>query len=229
MFKFFEVLRNTKTIIPVLVIFAVSIVVLSIIFIPRNIQPTQNTLSDTEKQYRNNLPQVFPSGPGGFGTLVVNSNPSEARVIIDGAEDEGGNTSPTVLPINQTSFKVSTIPEGKHTLFVSKKGYEFQELSFEIKTNQITRLDLQLSPMATLPLASTVPLDEWKKKLPITTPEYVLEYDNQKNVVKATLKISDSNAEGLQQKAQLLYGQLNDKLRELGADVDQVKIEFKIE
>lgn len=111
---------------------------------PPAIAPT--ALNPEERNYPEASPQrFFTDNTNRAGILIVTSNPSGARVMIDSEEAEVSSTG-TVLPVNITPFKASNIPTGKHNLTLFKKGYNLAAEQFEIKPNEITRLDTTLTP-----------------------------------------------------------------------------------
>lgn len=108
-------------------------------------QPSDR-FNTTETQYKEAYPQQFFNQENtGTGSLIVDSNPPGARVLIDSPEEEV--TSPGILnPVNTTPFKISSLPVGNHNLFAFLEGYNFTEEPFTITAGQVTRIMFQLSP-----------------------------------------------------------------------------------
>lgn len=110
-------------------------------------------LTATEKSYPSAPPQSFPGfNPQVRGGLVVTTTPSEARVLVDAAESEEGEapleTAPSSPPPTKISpFTFLDIPEGSHVLSVFKKGYLEEKIQFIIKPDEITRINIHLTPL----------------------------------------------------------------------------------
>lgn len=130
-----------------------TILVLSILFSfftkpatpPISVQPTQK-LNPREQLYPEATPQeFFSSDSADVGTLIVDSNPQGARVVIDTTEEEVPDAN-NPQPVNITPFKITTIPTGAHTLTASKQGYNFVVVDFTIEKGSVTRLMLNLAP-----------------------------------------------------------------------------------
>lgn len=107
---------------------------------------SKTSLSTTEQA----LPEAkaqkfFDNNSGQYGILVVTSNPSGARVLID-SEDAEGPSDQKPLPVNLTPFKASSVPVGKHNLTVSSPGYNYSVQEITVEPNQITRIQVELVP-----------------------------------------------------------------------------------
>jgi hypothetical protein len=99
-----------------------------------------NLLNESKKQ-------VFPSSNStNMGSLIVESTPQGASVIIDVSKAEGPSDYP-VIPSNTTPFKISTVPEGKYMYSAMKDGYDLAEGIVEIKRNEQTYLNIGLLPL----------------------------------------------------------------------------------
>lgn len=106
---------------------------------------SSKSLTPEENSYPEVSPQRFFSEDSNqSGVLVVTTNPSEARVMIDSEEEEV--STETTLPVNITPFKISNIPVGQHNLTLFTQGYNFSVVQFKIEANKITRLDITLTP-----------------------------------------------------------------------------------
>lgn len=180
-----------------------------------------------ETKYRNNLPQEFPPSKEGFGTLIVTSVPDNIKVILDPPESEAPNTA-EYLPVNLTPFRVEQIPVGKHSLFASNEGFEFKEEVFEVKANNVTRVEVKLLPQTSL-LPPPSPSLSWVNRMPINTENYSVVYDENTRVITATIHINNLSATEGQQKAQILFEEIEKLLAEIGVNKNSQKIEFKIE
>lgn len=107
--------------------------------------PSSQPLTPEEKNYPEAYQQrFFSEDENQLGALIVISNPSEARAMIDLAEEEASSDS--TLPVNITPFKVSNMPVGQHNLMLFKTGYNFSTTQFNIEANKVTRLYINLVP-----------------------------------------------------------------------------------
>jgi hypothetical protein len=70
------------------------------------------------------------------GGLAINTSPTGARVMVDGAD---AGISP---------FIITNLPVGNHTLNVSYAGYTSQEQSVNVIANQIRSVNLVLGPVS---------------------------------------------------------------------------------
>ena len=73
-------------------------------------------------------------------------NVNNRRVSVPDSEEAEVPSDGTALPVNITPFKTSNIPTGKHSLILFKRGYNLASEQFEIRPNQITRLNVNLTP-----------------------------------------------------------------------------------
>ncbi|HLD01312.1 MAG TPA: hypothetical protein VJC10_00390 [Patescibacteria group bacterium] len=80
------------------------------------------------------------------GSLVVTSDLEKVRVMIDNAEVESQKVN-VRYPIQITPFRISSVPIGKHVLSGAKKGYVFEVISFTIRPNEVTRVNIKLKPL----------------------------------------------------------------------------------
>ncbi|OGE31052.1 hypothetical protein A2631_05220 [Candidatus Daviesbacteria bacterium RIFCSPHIGHO2_01_FULL_44_29] len=107
-------------------------------------------MTPEEKTYPTAPPQQFDQPSEEVGGLVVTTNPSQARVLVDAvdAEGEAPVISPQVTPppTKLTPFTMTNIPVGAHRLSIFKKGYLEKTVPFEIKVDEITRIDIELKP-----------------------------------------------------------------------------------
>jgi hypothetical protein len=115
--------------------------------------PSPTPISNTNPSIPVNIPegeeQVFPSAKNNkMGTIVVESNPTGADVIIDAPQAEAPSNYP-VIPANKTPFKLSQIPEGSYIYSATKDGYDLSEGRIEVKPGQTTNVVIQLIPLET--------------------------------------------------------------------------------
>lgn len=157
------------------------------------------------------------------GTLIVDSVPEDARVVIDTAEEEGGGENSRPVPVNMTPFRVDSIPAGSHHLLISKQGYEYQEMDVTINPGEITRITITLSPQV-LPQP---PVSEWKSKLPIITDKYSITYSDEIGIL-IVIK-PQSNGSEVQYEVQELSDEIKDRLDELKVPRTSERITWRIE
>lgn len=113
---------------------------------PRKIpSPVLSPSPSVSINYQEAFPQGYRNeGNNKFGSLIVDSTPQGARVMIDAKEEEIP-TKQTSLPINTTPFKVSQIPVGKHVLEVFKQGYNLTTMIVIIESNKISQVNIELT------------------------------------------------------------------------------------
>ena len=158
------------------------------------------------------------------GTLLVFSNPTGARVVIDAPEEEGGGGTGLDLPVNVTPVRVESIPAGKHHLFISKLGYEFKELEVEVNPGEINRVKVELEEEV-VPQPSVV---DWKSKLPINRDAYTISYSEMTGIL-VRMRLQSTTAQEAENEAQVLTDQIKNELEAIGVPTSSEKITWEIE
>lgn len=119
--------------------------------------PTANPTQLTTQEGK--LPQATPQPfrhqdeTQKTGTLVVTANVDNVKVLLDATEHpdpEDPIPQGQIWPQNTTPFSVEEIPVGQHFLFAANAPlYDTQVVEFEIKENQITRVNIEMVPLRT--------------------------------------------------------------------------------
>lgn len=118
---------------------------------PQVIEPnTPNTsdepLTETEEQFLQATPQVFPeTDTNKTGTLVIISDPRDTNVVLEAFTES--ETEGTQIPYNTAPFKFSSMPVGRYSVSAAKDGYEWTTFQFSIEENKVTRIKIQLDPI----------------------------------------------------------------------------------
>lgn len=210
-----------------LVLLMAMLVVVSALTKKPKIQPQPSILTPEEISYKDSFPQDFTKQPGEFGSLVVDSNPQEARVTLD-IPDEEVPQEKNFLPTNLTPFKVARMPVGSYTLMASKDGYNFKEIVFEIKPNQVTRLYVLLETAQGI-IDPRKQAREWITKLPISSRDYVLEYDPSNETIKATVFLKTNSASETQLETEEKMAEIKRLLYEMGVSLSTQKVDWVFE
>lgn len=114
---------------------------------PNKIKTTSAPIPTNYESFPEATKQEYPSQTSNkTGTLIVNSNPSGVKVIVDSPKSDAPEKYPQI-PENITPFKISNIPEGTYFYFASKDGFDFTEGKFEIKEGEITSVFFELVPL----------------------------------------------------------------------------------
>ncbi len=117
---------------------------------PTTFQPPQtfsSKLSTKELNYKDLPPQPLPSINSDTGILVVSSDLSDVVIELDPTENEGPQGSSQKRFTITTPFKSLSIPVGKHYLTAAKPGCVPSEVDFEIKKEDVTRLNIKLDAL----------------------------------------------------------------------------------
>lgn len=163
--RFFYLLKKPQAILISFIILIAIAVFISLVYfsfkqpspLPSSITPTvpppTEQLSAQEKNYSEAPLQPFPSPTQkGQGILVVTSDPSGARILIDVPEADTvpKKDTPTIkpIPVKITPFKMSNIPAGTHTLSAYKEGYLYTSQTFTIEANEVTRVEIKMLPIS---------------------------------------------------------------------------------
>lgn len=179
------------------------------------------------KIYNQALPQTFVNETDEYGQLVVDTTPEGARVQID-PPDEEAEEQPLIIPINTSPFKMERIPAGEHVVSIYREGYELYVEKFNIERNKQTVLDIKLIP-ATIDVNLGYSRENWIKMLPILMNEYYIEYDPQREVIKATLNTRVVNQfNNIDQRSEYLKELVREKLKVYGVDINKENIEWII-
>jgi hypothetical protein len=202
------------------------IVLVSILLLSSRQTESPTKLSSQEQQIPVTPPQPFlhENSQTAPGKLLVFSNPTGARVLIDAPEEEGGGTASLNLPVNLTPMRVESIPAGIHHLFITKEGYAFKEMDVEIKSGEVTRITVDLEAEV-LPQPPTV---DWQSKLPINQVNYSVSYSPTTGII-VTMRLTSENPQEAQEEAQNLSDQIRNELELIGVPTTSEKITWRVE
>jgi hypothetical protein len=186
---------------------------------PIQLTPREQQIPVAQSQpFLNELPEASP------GSLLIFSNPTGARVVIDGPEGEGGADLPIDLPVHFTPVRIDSIPAGGHHIFISKEGFQFKELDVEVTPGEITRITVDLEEEA-LPQPSVI---NWQNALPITQERYTVSYSPTTGII-VSMRIQSANPQEAQDEAQTLSDQIKNELERIGVPLSSEKITWRIE
>ena len=80
------------------------------------------------------------------GRIQISSEPSGALVRLDSSEGNG---------IGETPYEAQGVISGKHTVYVTRSGYEPKNVDVDVEPNGVTRVHLTLTPVAAAPVVET--------------------------------------------------------------------------
>lgn len=218
--------KKEKIILILVVLFGMIILLTFLYFSFTEKENPQTNYTEAEK----NIPVVsyqppIPDPQIQQGSLVITSNPDQVRVIIDAPEEEV--SAGPAQTVQTTPFRIDQIGAGKHQIFASKEGYEFQEIEVEILPNQINRVIISLLPTVDNFAAQK---EEWINKLPLNETNYSVVYDKEEDVVKVTLIVPDNpNVQLYQNNVLELEDAVRQRLVEIGINETIQKVEWKLE
>lgn len=191
------------------------LVILTLLSPRKDLPPDQSQLPEAKPQLFNN-PETIAKG-----SLVVTTNQSDVRVVIDAPHEEV-STDTQAAPVNIAPFKISSIPAGKHTLTAFKEGFVYYEKEFEINPNQTTTIDIHLTPLLTI----TDPKEKWISMLPIKDQYYLAEYDRSSDSINVTLNPPPAVQVDRQTQVEFLKKVVIERLGEYGIDTNNQKINW---
>ncbi len=110
-------------------------------------QQAPKILTEDETRLPEAKPQHLTISSGKTGTLVVTANLTGGYVFIDQpmeAYPEGAPVAgqPAPMPPQYPPFRVTNVPVGQHKLIGIREGSTRQDIDFEIKENEITRIQI---------------------------------------------------------------------------------------
>lgn len=219
---------SKKEVIIITLVFILGIVVLLsfIFFTFFTKQPAISEYTEAEKKLPHASYQPIPDPQVRVGALVVTSNPDDARVIISNRGEEYSHSAGEEDGIvNITPFRIDQIAAGTHHLFVSKEGYEFQELDIEIIPDQINRISLSLLPTVD---DAAEKKEKWVDQLPITESSYSIVYEPDQDTVRVRMTVPDLNAQQYQDAVQELEDEIRQRLLSLGINPSIQKVEWEL-
>lgn len=85
------------------------------------------------------------------GRIQITSEPSGAVVRLDSPEGNG---------IGETPYEAQGVLSGKHTVYVTRSGYEPKNVDVDVEPNGVSRVHLTLAPVAATPAVEASPLAE---------------------------------------------------------------------
>jgi len=229
-------LQNPLSLLGIGILLIVLVIVSLVSVITKPVQESTPPLTTEEGRMPEAPRQPFPTAENQhYGALIVTSNVSETRVLIDVSEDEVAEVpsqEQNIIPATSiTPFKISRIPVGKHTLTAAKPGYYLTTIPFEITANQVTRVTISLDSLTTPPSDTTEEefhYGEWIKKLPITDPYYYIEYNKDNDTIRANLYPPPSFSQTTQEQVEQLKTEVQQKLQTIGVDLTKETIEWVV-